>query len=91
MARCSDNGKRGDYSGESGKDGVWLITKTAGNSPRLVASFNNIEMINILMSDSTCDYPDWQRYWSQDVAKLEFSSKDSASVQYRMGKQKYMV
>ena len=88
IGKCSDGGRsgRGSYSGASGKNGIWKISKISGDYPRLIASFNDNEKINIRMSDSTCAYGNWRDYWRKlDVGRISFV--DKAATQYRMGKQ----
>ena len=87
IARCSDGGRfgRGSFmnSKVSGKNGIWKISKTSGDYPMLIASFNDNKMIDKRMSDSTCKYGDWATFWKMDVEKISFDNK--ASTQYRMG------
>ena len=67
-------------------DKMWRITldKTAGI--RLQIHCNGVEVVNILMSDNTCDRSDWSYYWSKDVEKIYLhSSTDTASDYYRAG------
>ena len=66
-----------------GKDKVWRVTSTRTSGIRLVIHCNEVEVLNILMSDSTCSDSDWSTYWSREVAKIEFSSYDTASDYYQ--------
>ena len=66
-------------------DKIWRITldKTAGI--RLIMHCNGVEVLNILMSDNTCDDSVWREYWSRDAEKIYFSVYDTASDYYRAG------
>ena len=64
-------------------DKVWMVTLTRTSGIRLVVHCNEEEVINILMSDSTCDYSYWSTYWSREVAKIQFPSWDIASDYYQ--------
>ena len=62
---------------------VWRITLTRTSGIRLVIHCNEEEVLNILISDSTCSKKNWSQDWSQDVAWILFSSSDDASDYYR--------
>ena len=63
----------------------FTLTKTAGI--RLVIQCNDVEVLNILMSDKTCNDRRWRKYWgTEKVTKIEFNSFDNVSVYYRPGK-----
>ena len=66
-------------------DKIWRITldKTAGI--RLKIHCNGVEVVNILISDNTCDRSDWRKYWSRDVEYIFFLGSDTASEYYRAG------
>ena len=68
-------------------DKIWRITldKTAGI--RVKIHCNGVEVLNVLISDNTCSYSNWRKYWSRDVEYIFFeSSWDSVSDYYRVGK-----
>ena len=65
-------------------DKVWRITLIKTSGIRLVIQCNEVEVLNILMSDSTCSYSLWNYYWSRDVEKIRFGFSDSASDHYRL-------
>ena len=46
---------------------------------------NEVEVLNFLMSDSTCSYNSWDTYWSNDVGKIFFEKWDEAADYYRLG------
>ena len=69
-------------------DKVWTTTlkKTSGEI-RLVVHCNIKEVLNLVLSDTTCNVDGWRTYWSSDVAKIQFNSyHDTASDFYRPGK-----
>jgi hypothetical protein len=64
-------------------DKIWRLTLTRTSGNRLVIHCNEKEVLNILMSDSTCSERNWSAYWTRKVTKIEFDSKDTASDFYR--------
>ena len=91
IQKCKDGGRheRGSYRGQSGKNGIWKITKTSGSSPRIAGFLEDELKFDVQLSGSVCTNYYWRTFWSRDVAKIKFSSSDEASVQYRkfMGNQ----
>ena len=80
LYECGDYGTNFPSNLPSEVDKIWRITlnKTAGI--RLMIHCNGVEVVNILMSDSTCGYRRWRKYWSRDVEYIEFyPSWDTAS------------
>ena len=67
---------------------VWRITRNRNSGIRLLIHCNNVEVLNILMSDSTCSfYSSWSTYWSETVGSIRFQPiLDTASDFYRAGK-----
>jgi hypothetical protein len=64
---------------------VWRITNTRSSSEiRLTLHCNGVEVLNTLISGTTCDHSYWN-YWTRDVEKIEFASNDDASDHYRPG------
>ena len=63
---------------------VWRISLTKTSGIRLVIHCNEVEVLNILMSYSTCSDSSWNNYWDRDVEKIRFDSLDSASDYYRV-------
>ena len=65
---------------------IWRITLDRTAGIRLKIHCNGVEVLNILISDNTCSYSDWRKYWSRDVEKIDFyPSSDTASDYYRAG------
>ena len=67
---------------------VWRITLNRNSGIRLLIHCNNVEVLNILMSSSTCSHSSWSTYWSKTVGKIWFSAPayNTASDYYRAGK-----
>ena len=87
ILKCKNGGRpeRGNYGGLNGKNGIWKITKTSDSAPKLAGYFNDLQKFDVQMSDSVCTDKSWRSYWSRNVEKIKFVSKDKASVQYRKG------
>ena len=65
---------------------VWRITLNRNSGIRLLIHCNNVEVLNILMSSSTCSDSRWSTYWSKTVGKIRFHpTSDTASDFYRAG------
>ena len=65
---------------------AWRITLNRNSGIRLLIHCNNVEVLNILMSDSTCSDSDWSTYWSRTVGKFGFYPiYDTASDYFRAG------
>ncbi|XP_063692874.1 uncharacterized protein LOC134824828 [Bolinopsis microptera] len=64
---------------------VWRVTLTRTSGIRLVVHCNEVEVINTLMSDSTCSDSDWSIYLSRSrsIAKIKFHYSETASDFYR--------
>ena len=68
-------------------DKVWKITLTrSSGTPSVVIHCNNKEVLNVVLSDSTCSRSDWSDFWSRDVERILFIVSDEASDFYRSGK-----
>ena len=66
-------------------DKVWRIrlSLTKTSVTRLQIHCNDVEVLNVLLSDDTCNDSYWRDYWSRDVEKIVFSIHDTASDYYR--------
>ena len=62
---------------------VWRVTLTRTSGIRLVVHCNEVEVLNTLMSDSTCGDSEWSTNWSREVAKIKFRSSDTGSDYYQ--------
>ena len=68
----------------SDKDKIWRVTLTRTSGIRqLVVHCNGVEVLNTLMSGTTCDNRQWSDYWSGEVAKIKFTASDTASDFYK--------
>ena len=68
-------------------DKIWTMTLSRISGIRLIIHCNNKEVLNVVLSDTTCGESDWSEKWSRDVEKIKFDSTfDTASDYYRPGK-----
>ena len=65
---------------------VWRIALNRNSGIRLLIHCNNVEVVNILISDSTCSRSGWSN-WSKTFGNVWFESPttDTASDYYRAG------
>ena len=64
---------------------IWRIAvQDIDPSVRLVVLCNEIQVLNVKLSNSTCSAePHWSSFWRDDVKKIYFNSTDTASDSYR--------
>ena len=61
-------------------DKVWKITLSRVSGIRLVIHCNDVDVLNMVISDSTCrTYDFWNTYWSRNMKKIYFNGDDTAS------------
>ena len=59
---------------------VWKITLSRVSGIRLVIHINDVEVLDMVISNSTCVSNDaWNTYWSRNVKKIYFWGDDTAS------------
>ena len=63
----------------SAAENVWKITLTRTSGIRLVIHCNDVEVLDLLINESTCTNYKWKKYWVKEVAGIKFRSDDSAS------------
>ena len=68
-------------------DKIWRVTVTKSSDIRVEINCNEEQVLNILLSEETCTPDNWRDRWSQAIAKIGFSSSDTASDYYRPGDQ----
>jgi hypothetical protein len=61
------------------QDKIWKITLTRNPGIRLTIHCNGVEMVNILMSNSTCRVQEWEDWWMRRVDGIRFHAKDTMS------------
>ena len=68
-------------------DKVWTISLTRTSTEiRVVVICNDNEVLNIVLSDTTCSSSSWKYYWSKEVKRIKFRSNyDKASDFCRSG------
>ena len=72
-------------------DKVWRISLTRTSGIKLVIHCDEVQVLNVLMSDTTCGYGSWNHHWSRDIKQIRFRSFDTASDYYRLrGKGRYV-
>ena len=88
LLKCSSSWTNFTTDLPSETDKAWTITKsTVSDEIRVVIHCHDKEVLNVVLSDTTCSYSSWRDYWSRDVDKIGFySSLDTASDYYRAGK-----
>ena len=67
---------------------VWTVSLTRQKGePHVVLHCNNVEVLNVVLSDNTCTRSKWNDNWSKNINEIMFpSSVDSASDFFRPGK-----
>ena len=62
---------------------IWrfIFSRTSGS--RLIVQCNDKEVLNILMSDTTCSYSYWRDSWNSKIELIAFSDYDTVSKSYR--------
>ena len=80
---CSSHYSASPASQPSANFEIWRITLTKTSGVRLVVQCNEVEVINILMSSSTCSGSYSGDTWTKDVNRISFSNVDTASYFYR--------
>ena len=85
IGKCSSNLANSNFPTNlpSANDKVWRVTLTRTSGIRLVIHCNEGEVLNTLMSDSTCVDSSWSTTWSKEIAKIKFSRTDTASEYYQ--------
>ena len=64
-------------------DKVWRITLTRSSGVRFIIHCNNVEVLNVLLSDTSCDDSGWSRSWNRETAYIVTFDFDTASDYYR--------
>ena len=67
-------------------DKIWTITLSRAAVIRVTIQCNDKEVLDVVLSGTTCDDTYWNNYWSKEVKKIRFTSSDTASDYYRPGK-----
>ena len=93
LGYCSKS--RTDFSGDPSviamidKEKVWTLTlnKTLTGDRNVVIRCNDVEVVNVGLSNNTCGNSDWSEHWTQELAQFGFSIYDTASDFHRTGMQ----
>ena len=86
LGRCGVSSTNFPTDLPSDTDKIWKLTLTRTSDVRLMIHCNNKEVLNVVLSDTTCGYSAWSTTWSKDVEKIKFVSSDTASDYYRASK-----
>ena len=82
------NGTATDFPTDlpSEREKTWRITLSqVPGVTRVVLHCNNVEVVNVVLSDTTCHTSDWRNYWSLDVEKVRFPENTKPNF-YRQGR-----
>ena len=79
---CSPSWTNLPVTPPSATDKVWRFTLTKTAGVRLVIHCNEVEVLNILLSQALCRYSEWSTVWNRDVKKISFRHDDTASDYY---------
>ena len=66
------------------RDKIWRITLTKTSGIRLQIHCNNVEVLNTLLSDTTCGDSVWSTYWNRKIWKMYLNPFHTASDYYRL-------
>ena len=88
LPRCSSSYTNFPTDLPSETEKVWTITKSkVSDEIRVIIHCHDKEVLNVVLSDTTCSKSSWSERWSRDVDEIGFSpSWDTASDYYRPGK-----
>ena len=89
LLKCSTSDTYFPTDLPSETDKVWTITLSkVSDEIRVVIHCHDKEVLNVVLSDTTCSKSSWSNYWSREyVDMIYFSSfSDTASDYYRAGK-----
>jgi hypothetical protein len=82
LYRCVDSWRNFPTNLPTTSNKVWRITLTRTSGIRLFIHCNGVEVLNYLISSSTCSSSYWT-YWHPNVKRLYINSGDTASDSYR--------
>jgi hypothetical protein len=83
LGKCSSSWTDFPSSLPSSKEKLWKITLSRATDIRIQIHCNGVEVLNQLMSYTTCGESSWVWTWNKDVEKIAFTSRDTASDDYR--------
>ena len=86
LSSCSNSHTNFPASLPTESDKIWKLSLIRTSDVRLMIHCNNKEVLNVVLSDTTCSHSDWSFHWNRDVEKMKFFSSDRASDYYRAGK-----
>ena len=75
----------------SREDKIWRITLTRTAGIRVKIHCNGVEVLNLLLSDSTCGNSVWRNFWSKDVEQIYFDPNWNEAPDYYRAVQPCMI
>ena len=69
---------------------IWTLSLTRSTSVRIVIYCNDVEVLNFVLSDTTCtneDVESWGSRWDKEVASVRFTQYNTAADYYRPGEE----
>ena len=66
-------------------DKIWKVTLSRTQDIRIQIQCNNIELVNMVLSDEKCADSEWRTKWNRNVKKIMFTAKDKGSKYYKQG------
>ena len=67
-------------------DKIWTVTLSKTSGIRVMVHCNDVEVLNLVLSDSTCSSSYWSKQWNREVKAINFPILDNASDYYRPGR-----
>lgn len=66
-------------------DKILTLVLDRTSDARLLIFCNDVEVLNVVLSDTTCGRNDWREYWYREAKKIIFAPLDTGSDKYRPG------
>jgi hypothetical protein len=79
LSYCSTSWTNFPANPPNATDKTWRVTLIRSSGITVVIHCNEVEVLNFLLSNSTCSYSKWSAYWSRTVTKIRFPLSDTAS------------
>ena len=66
-------------------DKILTLILDRNSDVRLLILCNDVEVLNVVLSDTICGRSDWREYWNREAKKIIFAPLDTGSDNYRPG------
>ena len=83
---CSSSYSNLPVTPPSSVNKIWKFSLIRSSDVRVKITCNGVEVLNLLITETTCFDRYWSNIWNKDVEKIKFHSRDKASDEYRAGK-----